>query len=98
MAPLYMPRLSRLKYARKRYADLAVSPDVRETFRKRAIDQSLANFPGRSRILEETPICSRCMAARRPLETHHNELNRICTCDPFELYQTFACGQFGARL
>ena len=77
--------------ARQRYADLAVNPDVRETFRKRAaIIKSLRTFLDDHGFLEvETPILQPLYggAAARPFMTHHNELERdMYLRISFELY------------
>jgi len=77
--------------ARQRYADLAVNPDVRETFRKRAaIIRSLQNFLDDHGFLEvETPILQPIYggAAARPFTTHHNELEQdMYLRISFELY------------
>jgi len=77
--------------ARQRYADLAVNPHVRETFRKRAaIIRSLQNFLDDHGFLEvETPILQPIYggAAARPFETHHNELDQdMYLRISFELY------------
>jgi lysyl-tRNA synthetase class 2 len=77
--------------ARQRYADLAVNPDVRETFRKRAaIVRSLRNFLDDQGFLEvETPILQPIYggAAARPFVTHHNELEQdMYLRISFELY------------
>jgi len=77
--------------ARQRYADLAVNPDVRETFRKRAaIIKSLRTFLDDHGFLEvETPILQPLYggAAARPFVTHHNELERdMYLRISFELY------------
>jgi len=77
--------------ARQRYADLAVNPQVRETFRKRAaIIRSLRNFLDDHGFLEvETPILQPIYggAAARPFETHHNELDQdMFLRVSFELY------------
>ncbi len=77
--------------ARQRYADLAVNPDVRETFRKRAgIIKSLREFLDGKGFLEvETPILQPIYggAAARPFMTHHNELEQdMYLRISFELY------------
>src|SRR5512139_789168 len=77
--------------ARQRYADLAVNPDVRETFRKRAaIIKSLRKFLDDHGFLEvETPILQPIYggAAARPFMTHHNELEQdMYLRISFELY------------
>ena len=77
--------------ARQRYADLAVNPDVRETFRKRAaIVRSLRDFLDEKGFLEvETPILQPLYggAAARPFITHHNELEQdMYLRISFELY------------
>ncbi|MGE5464743.1 MAG: lysine--tRNA ligase, partial [Syntrophothermus sp.] len=77
--------------ARQRYADLAVNPEVRETFRKRAaIVKSLRNFLDDHGFLEvETPILQPIYggAAARPFMTHHNELEQdMYLRISFELY------------
>ncbi len=77
--------------ARQRYADLAVNPDVRETFRKRArIVSSLRRFLDEHGFLEvETPILQPIYggAAARPFTTHHNELKQdLYLRISFELY------------
>jgi lysyl-tRNA synthetase class 2 len=77
--------------ARQRYADLAVNPDVRETFRKRAaIIKSLRDFLDGKGFLEvETPILQPLYggAAARPFVTHHNELEQdMYLRISFELY------------
>ena len=77
--------------ARQRYADLAVNPDVRETFRKRAaIIKSLRKFLDDHGFLEvETPILQPLYggAAARPFVTHHNELEQdMYLRISFELY------------
>ncbi len=77
--------------ARQRYADLAVNPDVRETFRKRAaIIKSLRTFLDDHGFLEvETPILQPIYggAAARPFVTHHNELDQdMYLRISFELY------------
>ncbi len=77
--------------ARQRYADLAVNPEVRETFRKRAaIVRSLREFLDGHGFLEvETPILQPLYggAAARPFVTHHNELDQdMYLRISFELY------------
>src|SRR5262245_23564922 len=77
--------------ARQRYADLAVNPDVREIFRKRAaIVKALRNFLDDHGFLEvETPILQPLYggAAARPFVTHHNELDQdMYLRISFELY------------
>ena len=77
--------------ARQRYADLAVNPDVRETFRKRAaIIKALRDFLDTKGFLEvETPILQPLYggAAARPFTTHHNELEQdMYLRISFELY------------
>jgi len=77
--------------ARQRYADLAVNPDVRETFRKRAaIIKALRTFLDDHGFLEvETPILQPIYggAAARPFVTHHNELEQdMYLRISFELY------------
>ena len=77
--------------ARQRYADLAVNPDVRETFRKRAgIIKALREFLDGKGFLEvETPILQPLYggAAARPFVTHHNELEQdMYLRISFELY------------
>lgn len=77
--------------ARQRYADLAVNPDVRETFRKRAaIIKALRTFLDNKGFLEvETPILQPLYggAAARPFTTHHNELDQdMYLRISFELY------------
>jgi lysyl-tRNA synthetase class 2 len=77
--------------ARQRYADLAVNPDVRETFRKRAaIIKATRNFLDGHDFLEvETPILQPLYggAAARPFTTHHNELDQdMYLRISFELY------------
>jgi lysyl-tRNA synthetase class 2 len=77
--------------ARQRYADLAVNPEVRETFRKRAgIIRSLREFLDSHGFLEvETPILQPIYggAAARPFTTHHNQLKQdLFLRISFELY------------
>jgi len=65
---------------RQRYVDLAVTPGVRETFRKRArIVSTIRRFlDGRGYLEVETPTLHKPEeaggAAARPFETHHNAL------------------------
>ncbi|MBI4730700.1 MAG: lysine--tRNA ligase [Chloroflexi bacterium] len=77
--------------ARQRYADLAVNPEVRITFRKRtAILRALREFLDGHGFLEvETPILQPLYggAAARPFVTHHNELDQdMYLRISFELY------------
>jgi lysyl-tRNA synthetase, class II len=77
--------------ARQRYADLAVNPEVREVFRKRAATvKALREFLDEKGFLEvETPILQPLYggAAARPFITHHNELDRdMYLRISFELY------------
>ncbi len=77
--------------ARQRYADLAVNPEVREVFRRRAaIIKSLREFLDSHGFLEvETPILQPLYggAAARPFVTHHNELDQdMYLRISFELY------------
>jgi len=77
--------------ARQRYADLAVNPEVRETFRKRAkLVKALRTFLDEHGFLEvETPILQPLYggAAARPFITHHNELEQdMYLRISFELY------------
>jgi lysyl-tRNA synthetase class 2 len=77
--------------ARQRYADLAVNPEVRETFRKRAAAiKYLRQFLDDRGFLEvETPILQPLYggAAARPFVTHHNELDQdMYLRISFELY------------
>jgi len=77
--------------ARQRYADLAVNPQVRETFRKRAaITKAIRTFLDDNGFLEvETPILQPLYggAAARPFTTHHNELEQdMYLRISFELY------------
>jgi len=64
---------------RQRYVDLAVSPDVREVFRKRsAIVRGIRRFLDARNYLEvETPMMHPIIggAAARPFITHHNALD-----------------------
>ena len=77
--------------ARQRYADLAVNPDVREVFRKRAaLIKALRTFLDDHGFLEvETPILQPLYggAAARPFITHHNQLKQdLYLRISFELY------------
>lgn len=67
-----------LRY-RQRYVDLAVSPDVREVFRKRSlIVRGIRQFLDARGFLEvETPMMHTVIggAAARPFVTHHNALD-----------------------
>jgi len=77
--------------SRQRYADLAVNPEVRETFRKRAaIIRSLREFLDGQGFLEvETPILQPLYggAAARPFVTHYNALDQdMYLRISFELY------------
>jgi lysyl-tRNA synthetase class 2 len=64
---------------RRRYVDLIVNPEVRDTFRKRArITQGLRNYLNDRGFLEiETPVLNAEIggADARPFETHHNALD-----------------------
>ena len=76
---------------RQRYADLAVNPDVRETFRVRAgILRALREFLDSSGFLEvETPVLQPIYggAAAQPFVTHHNQLKQdLYLRISFELY------------
>jgi lysyl-tRNA synthetase class 2 len=76
---------------RERYADLAVNPDVRETFRKRtAVVRALQRFlDGRGFLEVETPILQPIYggAAAQPFVTHHNQLHQdLYLRISFELY------------
>ncbi len=76
---------------RQRYADLAVNPDVREVFRKRArVVRALRDFLDAEGYLEvETPILQPIYggAAARPFVTHHNQLHQdLYLRISFELY------------
>jgi lysyl-tRNA synthetase class 2 len=77
--------------ARQRYADLAVNPQVRDVFRKRAaIIKALRTFLDDHGFVEvETPILQPIYggAAARPFVTHHNELEQdMYLRISFELY------------
>jgi lysyl-tRNA synthetase class 2 len=77
--------------ARQRYADLAVNPEVREIFRKRAATvKALREFlDGRGFLEVETPVLQPIYggAAARPFLTHHNELEQdMYLRISFELY------------
>ncbi|MGB7875114.1 MAG: lysine--tRNA ligase [Anaerolineales bacterium] len=77
--------------ARQRYADLAVNPDVRKVFRKRAaLVKALRAFLDDHGFLEvETPILQPLYggAAAKPFVTHHNELEQdMYLRISFELY------------
>jgi lysyl-tRNA synthetase class 2 len=77
--------------ARQRYADLAVNPEVRQTFRKRAgIIRALREFLDDHGFLEvETPILQPLYggAAAKPFTTHHNQLKQdLFLRISFELY------------
>ncbi|HSR96414.1 MAG TPA: lysine--tRNA ligase [Kofleriaceae bacterium] len=67
-----------LRY-RQRYVDLAISPDVREVFRKRSriITGIRRFFDARDYLEVETPMMHSNVsgAAARPFETHHNALD-----------------------
>ncbi len=67
-----------LRY-RQRYVDLAVSPDVRDVFRKRSmIVRGIRKFLDDRNFMEvETPMMHPIVggAAARPFETHHNALD-----------------------
>jgi lysyl-tRNA synthetase, class II len=76
---------------RQRYADLAVNPEVREVFRKRAaIVRALREFFDGHDFLEvETPILQPIYggAAADPFVTHHNQLKQdLYLRISFELY------------
>jgi lysyl-tRNA synthetase class 2 len=77
--------------ARQRYADLAVNPEVRVTFRKRAATIcALRKFLDEHDFLEvETPILQPIYggAAAKPFTTHHNQLKQdLFLRISFELY------------
>jgi len=76
---------------RQRYADLAVNPEVRDVFRKRAaIVRALREFLDSRDFLEvETPILQPIYggAAAKPFVTHHNQLKQdLYLRISFELY------------
>jgi lysyl-tRNA synthetase class 2 len=76
---------------RQRYADLAVNPDTRAIFRKRARTvRALRQFLDDQDFLEvETPILQPIYggAAARPFTTHHNQLHQeLYLRISFELY------------
>lgn len=76
---------------RQRYADLAVNPDVRDVFRKRArmISSIRQFFDGEGFLEVETPILQPIYggAAARPFVTHHNQLDQdLFLRISFELY------------
>jgi len=76
---------------RQRYADLAVNPEVRDVFRKRAqILSALRRFMDDNGFLEtETPILQPLYggAAARPFTTYHNQLKQeLFLRVSFELY------------
>jgi lysyl-tRNA synthetase class 2 len=77
--------------ARQRYADLAVNPEVREIFRKRAaLVKALRKFLDDHGFLEvETPVLQPLYggAAAKPFVTYHNELEQqMYLRISFELY------------
>lgn len=76
---------------RARYTDLAVNPEVRETFRMRTrIINAIKEFLDQKDFLEvETPILQPLYggAAARPFVTHHNQLDQdLYLRISFELY------------
>jgi lysyl-tRNA synthetase class 2 len=76
---------------RQRYADLAINPDVRQVFSKRAeIIRALRDFLDSHDFLEvETPVLQPIYggAAARPFTTHHNQLDQdLYLRISFELY------------
>jgi lysyl-tRNA synthetase class 2 len=76
---------------RQRYADLAINPNVRQTFYKRAaIVGALRQFLDERGFLEvETPILQPIYggAAAKPFTTHHNQLHQdLFLRISFELY------------
>jgi lysyl-tRNA synthetase class 2 len=80
---------------RQRYVDLAVSPEVRDVFRKRsAIIRGIRSFLDARGFLEvETPMMHSTLggAAARPFRTHHNALD-------IDLYMRIAPELFLKRL
>ncbi len=81
---------SEMRY-RQRYADLAINPDVRQIFRKRAaVVRALREFLDGYDFLEvETPILQPIYggAAARPFTTYHNQLKQnLFLRISFELY------------
>jgi lysyl-tRNA synthetase class 2 len=66
---------------RRRYADLAVNPEVRETFEKRTkIIQTIRSFLNEKGFLEvETPILQPIYGGgmAKPFETHHEKLGQL---------------------
>jgi lysyl-tRNA synthetase class 2 len=83
-----------LRY-RQRYVDLAISPDVREVFRRRStIVRGIRSFMDRRGYMEvETPMMHSILggAAARPFKTHHNALG-------IDLYMRIAPELFLKRL
>jgi lysyl-tRNA synthetase class 2 len=76
---------------RQRYADLAVNPEVRQTFRARAaITRAIRQFLDERGFLEvETPVLQPIYggAAAQPFVTHHNQLKQdLYLRISFELY------------
>ena len=76
---------------RQRYADLAVSPEVRDLFhvRARVISSLRRFFDGQGFLEVETPILQPIYggAAARPFVTHHNQLRQdLFLRISFELY------------
>lgn len=76
---------------RQRYADLAVNPDVRETFHTRAkVVRAVRRFMDENEFLEvETPVLQPLYggAAARPFTTYHNQLKQeLYLRISFELY------------
>jgi lysyl-tRNA synthetase class 2 len=76
---------------RERYADLALNPEVRDLFRKRArIASALRRFFDEHDFVEvETPVLQPLYggAAARPFVTHHNQLHQdLYLRISFELY------------